>query len=190
LSRLDVEAILREDGALLQGHFELRSGLHSDRYLQCAKVLQHPEHAAEVAGALARALPAGEVDLVVGPATGGIIVAHELARALGVRSVFAERREDEFTLRRGFEVRRGERAVVAEDVVTTGGAVGQVVDLVRAEGGEVAAVAAIVNRSGKNPFDAPFAWLYDFEAETWPPDECPLCARGERIDKPGSGGGS
>lgn len=184
-----IEDILVEDEALLDGHFKLRSGLHSSQYLQCALVFQHPAHAETIARRQREKLSGerGEkIDAVIGPATGGIIAAFELARALGCRALFAERVDDAFKLRRGFSIRRGERLVVAEDVITTGGAVKEVIDLVRSLGGEVVAVAAVVNRSGTNPFDVPFHYLGELDMPAWEPAECPLCRRGQPVDKPGS----
>lgn len=181
-----IEKILVEDSALLEGHFELRSGMHSSRYLQCARVLEHPAHAEVIARLLSARIGDSRVDVVVGPATGGIIVAHELARALGCRSIFAERVGDTFRLRRGFALAAGERVVVAEDVITTGGAVKEVIDLVRASGAGVLAVASVADRSGGNPFDVPFHYLYRFEAPAWDPSECPLCREGRPVEKPGS----
>ncbi|MCD6405524.1 MAG: orotate phosphoribosyltransferase [Planctomycetes bacterium] len=181
-----IEEILVEDSALLEGHFKLRSGMHSSRYLQCARVLEHPAHAEMIARRLAAGLGDVRVDVVVGPATGGIIVAHELARALGCRSIFAERVEDVFCLRRGFALAAPERVAVAEDVITTGGAVKEVIALVRASGADVVAVASVADRSGGNPFDVPFHYLYRFEAPAWDPSECPLCREGRPVEKPGS----
>lgn len=186
MKRNAVEKIMIEDQALLEGHFILRSGVHSTRYLQCAKVLQHPRHAEKMARALAKEMKGVEVGVVIGPATGGIIVAQEIARALGARSIFAERVEDVFHLRRGFEIFPGEAVVVAEDVITTGGAAREVLQLAERMGGRVVAVAALVNRSGKNPFPVPFHFLYDFQAPTWAPGDCPMCRQGIPVEKPGS----
>ncbi len=183
-----IERLLVEDGALLEGHFRLRSGKHSSRYLQCAMVFQHPEHAGIIAKGQAERLGRVRVDAVVGPATGGIIAAYELARVLGCRALFAERENEVFTLRRGFTVKRGEKVVVAEDVITTGGAVKEVIDVLRALGAEVLAVVAVVNRSGGNPFDVPFHYLLEWEAPTWEASECPLCRQGIPTVKPGSSG--
>jgi len=180
------EQILKEDGALLEGHFELRSGMHSSRYLQCAKVFQHPAHSEAIARRLSALIGRTRVEAVVGPATGGIIAAYELARVMGARALFAERVEGVFALRRGFCIDPGERIVVAEDVITTGGAVSEVVELVRGLGGDVIAVAAVVNRSGGNPFDVPFHYLYEFDAPAWTGEKCPLCREGVPLDKPGS----
>ena len=181
-----IEEILIEDDALLEGHFKLRSGMHSSRYLQCAKVFQYPHHAELIVRKQSALLGRTHVDVVIGPATGGIIAAYELARAVGARALFAERAEDVFQLRRGFEIYPGEKVVVAEDVITTGGAVKEVVDLVRRQGGEVIAVVAVVNRSGGNPFDVAFYYLYEWDAPTWKPEECPLCRSGVPLEKPGS----
>lgn len=186
MAGLDVRKILAEDGALLDGHFILRSGMHSPNYLQCAKVLQHPDHADALVRRLAAKMKGTAVDAVVGPAIGGIIVAYELARALKCRGIFAERVDDAFTLRRGFEIAPGEKVVVAEDVITTGGAAQEVVALVRSCGGVPVAVAALVNRSGRDPFDTPFYFLYEFEAPTYDAAGCPLCKKGIPLEKPGS----
>lgn len=183
-----IEGLLVEDGALLEGHFRLRSGKHSSRYLQCAMVFQHPEHAEIIAKGQAERLGRVRVDAVVGPATGGIIAAYELARVIGCRALFAERENEVFTLRRGFAVKPGEKVVVAEDVITTGGAVKEVIDVLRALGAEVLAVVAVVNRSGGNPFDVPFHYLLEWEAPTWEASECPLCRQGILAVKPGSSG--
>lgn len=183
---LTIEQILAEDSALLDGHFKLRSGMHSSNYLQCAMILQHPPHAEFVARRLSDRLSGEKVRVVVGPATGGIIVAHELARALSARSLFAERVDDAFGLRRGFHVAPGEKVVVAEDVITTGGGAKEVVALLRSMGADVVAVTSIVNRSGSNPFDCPFHFLYEIDIPAWDPSECPLCRKGVPLDKPGS----
>jgi orotate phosphoribosyltransferase len=181
-----VEAILLEDKALLEGHFLLRSGMHSPRYLQCAKVLQYPKHAEKLAKLLAKKLAGVKVDVVVGPAIGGIIVAQELARALGARSIFSEREEDVFRLRRDFEISKGEKAVIAENVITTGGAAQEVLDLVAGMGADVVAVATLVNRAKQNPFRVPYHYLYNLDAPTWSAAECPLCKEGKPLVKPGS----
>jgi orotate phosphoribosyltransferase len=160
--------------------------MHSPRYLQCAQVLQYPDDAGRIAKALAEKMKGTKVDLVVGPALGGILVAYELARALGCRNIFAERVDDVFTFRRGFEIPNGAAVVIAEDVITTGGAAQEVLDLVNKSGGKVMAVAAIVNRSGRNPFAVPFHCLLDLEAPAWDPKDCPLCRDGKPVVKPGS----
>jgi orotate phosphoribosyltransferase len=181
-----IQDLLAQDAALLEGHFKLRSGLHSSRYLQCARLYQYPEHSELISRRLASLIGDVSVDAVVGPATGGIVGAYELARVLSCRGIFAERVDSTFALRRGFEVASGEKVVVAEDVITTGGAVMQVIELLRSLGADVLAVAAVINRSGTNPFDVPFHYLVGLDVPTWKAEDCPLCLKGEPIYKPGS----
>jgi orotate phosphoribosyltransferase len=189
---LDSEEILdymRRTGALLEGHFVLTSGRHSDRYFQCALLLQHPDIADRLTDMLADRFRAMDVDTVIAPAVGGILVAQGVARALGVRAIFAERKEGRMTLRRGFTLQAGERVLVTEDVVTTGGSVREVVDLVRAAGAEVVGVGLIVDRSdGKADFGVPTVSLLQMEAPSWEPGSCPRCAEGEEAARPGSRG--
>lgn len=187
LSRQEIRAIFEKTGALLTGHFLLSSGRHSDRYFQCALVLQHPSYAELLCRELVRRLDVGRVEAVVGPALGGIIVSYEVARALGVRSLFAERENGRMTLRRGFALSPGERVLVVEDVVTTGGSVREVLEAVRQSGAEAAGVAALVDRSnGSVDFGLPFYSLLTLPAASYLPQECPLCRRGEPLVKPGS----
>jgi orotate phosphoribosyltransferase len=194
LDQARVLGSLRETGALLEGHFELSSGLHSDRYFQCARVLQHPARAEELARALARRLEElleEPCEVVVGPALGAVTWAHEVARALGVRGMFTERREGRMELRRGFELAPKERVLIVEDVVTTGGSARETAACVRAAGARPVAVGAIVDRSGRNPFEdlgLPLCALAAVEAGAWKPDACPLCAAGRPVEKPGSRG--
>jgi len=187
---LDILALFRETGAYLSGHFLLTSGLHSAAYLQCARVLQFPEHAARLGAALASALRplAPEIGLVVSPAMGGLIIGHEVARALGVRHIFTERGDDrKMLLRRGFAVEPGERAVVIEDVITTGVSTREVVNLLLAAGATVAAAASIIDRSGgAADVGVPRAALATLHVETWVPGDCPLCLQGLPAIKPGS----
>jgi len=187
------EAILdlfRKAGALLEGHFLLTSGLHSPKYLQCAQVLQDPALAGRLCSRLARGFADDRIQCVVGPAVGGILVAYELARALGARTIYAERVDGQMTLRRGFAVRPGERVLLAEDVVTTGGSLHEVRDLVTAAGGDVVAVAALVDRtSGRDPaFGRPFISLIKVDAPAYPPESCPQCQAGLPVVKPGRTG--
>ncbi|MDI6775251.1 MAG: orotate phosphoribosyltransferase [Verrucomicrobiota bacterium] len=183
--------ILNETGALLEGHFELRSRLHSDRYFQCAYLLCYPRHAETMCGALARKLEARlgkplKANGVIAPALGGILVGHELARALNVRSIFAEKEEDKLALRR-FQIGQGERYIVAEDVVTRGGRVDETARIVKDHGGEVVAVAVLVDRSGgKAKFPWPTVSLLEMDPVTYEPAQCPLCAQGIPIKHPGS----
>ena len=185
------EAILevfREAGALLEGHFLLSSGLHSPKYLQCALVLQDPARAERLCSRLARAFADERVETVVGPAMGGILVAYELARALGATAIFAEREEGRMRLRRGFRIEPGQRVLLAEDVVTTGGSLREVLALVREAGAEVVGVAALVDRtSGRDPgFGMPLTALVQLDVPTHVPEECPLCREGVPVVKPGS----
>jgi len=185
------EAILetfREAGALLEGHFLLSSGLHSPKYLQCALVLQDPARAERLCGRLARAFADERVETVVGPAMGGILVAYELARALGATAIFAEREEGRMRLRRGFRIEPGRRVLLAEAVVTTGGSLREVLALVREAGAEVVGVAALVDRtSGRDPgFGMPLTALVQLDVPTHVPEECPLCREGVPVVKPGS----
>jgi orotate phosphoribosyltransferase len=175
-------------GALLEGHFKLSSGLHSPRYLQCALYLAEPAHAEAAGRQLAARLKSCSVQVVVAPALGGVIIGHEVARALGVRSLFTERADGIMQLRRGFAIEPGERALVVEDVVTTGGSTREVMDVIGKAGGSVVGVGAIVNRSGvDNPFSPlPFTALLSVEVPTYPAEACPLCQAGSPVVKPGS----
>jgi orotate phosphoribosyltransferase len=184
----DTLDLFHETGAYLQGHFRLTSGLHSPEYLQCALVLQHPEHAEKLGAALAAKIDAGKVDLVASPAIGGLIIGHEVARALGARFIFTERdAAGRMTLRRGFSVGPGERAVVIEDVITTGGSSREVVEVLKMAGVEVVAAGSIVDRSGGQvDLGAPRVALATLQVLSYPPEECPLCKQGIPVVKPGS----
>ncbi|MGB9792516.1 MAG: orotate phosphoribosyltransferase [Thermacetogeniaceae bacterium] len=187
MNEQDILKIFHVCGALLEGHFLLTSGLHSNRYIQCAKVLQYPEKAALLGTELAAFFRDLDVDVVVGPALGGILVAHEVARALRTRAIFAERENGVMTLRRGFVVERGERALVVEDVVTTGGSTREVIKLVEDSGAEVVGVGALVDRhTGALDFGVPFHALLRLEIATYHPENCPLCGEGIPLVKPGS----
>lgn len=174
---------LERVGSLLTGHFVLSSGLHSDRYVQCAKVFEHPPVAAELCAALAERLRGARPDVVLGPAYGGIILAYELARALGVRAVFVERVDGAFKLRRGFALEAGERVLVAEDVVTTGGSAAEAAALATQHGAVVVGTTALIDRSrGVDGLTA----LLKLDAPTVPAGDCPLCADGIPATAPGS----
>ncbi|MBK9316307.1 MAG: orotate phosphoribosyltransferase [Acidobacteria bacterium] len=183
--------IFEENGALLTGHFLLSSGLHSPRYLQCALVLQHPDTAGSLCTELAEKIRAnpriGQIDLVIAPALGGVIVAHEVARALGVRALFTERQNTEMLLRRGFRLEPGERALVVEDVVTTGGSTREVMDVVRKLGAIPVGAGSLIDRSGGAvDLGIPRHALAVLEVPTWQPSDCPLCREGTQAIKPGS----
>lgn len=179
-------------GAYLKGHFKLSSGLHSAEYLQCALVLQHPRHAETCGQALAeslRALPgAAPIQCVVSPAMGGLMIGHEVARALGVRHIFTERDPDRrMTLRRGFSLSPGERCVVIEDVITTGLSSLEVVELIQSTGAQVVAAGSLIDRSGgRADLHVPRVALATLEVQAYDPTTCPLCAQGLPVVKPGS----
>jgi orotate phosphoribosyltransferase len=180
-------ALYEGTGALLRGHFRLTSGLHSDVYLQSALVLQHPAHAEALGRALAEPFRGAGARTVLAPAIGGILVAHEVARALGVRALFTERESGIMTLRRGFMLERGEPCLVVEDVITTGGSTREVVECVEKLGGRVVGVGSLIDRSGgAAAFPVPRVALATVAAATFPPDACPLCASGSMAIKPGS----
>jgi orotate phosphoribosyltransferase len=174
--------------ALLEGHFRLSSGLHSPRYLLCALYLADPSRAEAAGRQLAARLKSSAAQLVVSPALGGVIIGHEVARALDVPFFFAERAEGAMTLRRGFAIEPETRVLVVEDVITTGGSTREVMDVVTAQRGLVVGVGAIVNRSGQaSPFEPmPFSALLTIDVANWPPESCPLCAQGLPVVKPGS----
>ena len=188
LSPDQVKAILIKSNALLDGHFLLTSGRHSGRYVQCAQVLQYPEHCGRLGDAIADGFRNQMVDRVVGPALGGILIAYEVARSLGTRCLFAERdQHGKMALRRGFQIRPGAKVLVVEDVITTGGSVREVMDLVKASGAEVVGVGVLVDRSGGTvDFGVPLRTLMRLSIETYDPADCPLCAAGTPAVKPGS----
>ena len=177
--------LLKNSEALLEGHFLLSSGRHSNRYCQCAKLLQYPDRAAKVLAVVAEKLKDIPVDIVVGPAMGGIIVAYELGRQLGVPAIFTEREEGKMTLRRGFEVHTGQRVLITEDVVTTGKSSLETIEALKQFGVEIVGIACIANRStgdiGYPIFDA-----IKLDIESWEPENCPLCKQGIPAVKPGS----
>ncbi len=185
-----LEQQLRQEDALLRGHFRLSSGLHSDTYVQCARYLRRPELAAPAAAALAAQIRAAGLrpDVVVGPAMGGVVIGYELARQLGVPGIFTERDADgQMTLRRGFAIAPGEKVVIAEDVVTTGKSTLEVAKVLRDMGAEVLAVASLIDRTGgKGGLNFPHFALLSVVAATFAPESCPLCAAGVPVVKPGS----
>jgi orotate phosphoribosyltransferase len=192
-SQQELLALFRERGALLEGHFVLSSGLHSPRYLQCARVLMDPELASRLGAALALALRpllgAAAPTAVVAPALGGVLVSHEVARAFGCRGLFTEREGGVMTLRRGFTLRDGEPTLVVEDVVTTGRSTREVLEAVRVHGGHVLAVGSLVDRSGgRAELGVPHRSLLALEAPAFSAEACPQCALGSPPQKPGSRG--
>jgi orotate phosphoribosyltransferase len=187
MTRDELLDLFRRSGALLEGHFRLSSGLHSSGYLQCALVLQHPQHAEALGKAVAARTRDLRPTVVLSPALGGVVIGHEVGRALGVRAIFAERQDGELTLRRGFMLSETDRVLAIEDVLTTGGSTRETMQVATAAGGRVVGAAAIVDRSGgRASFDVPFNALLDIDLPTYEPDRCPLCAQGMPVTKPGS----
>jgi orotate phosphoribosyltransferase len=187
---MDRDALLdlfRRCSALLEGHFRLSSGLHSPGYLQCALVLQHPQHAGTLGAAIAEHVRDLRPTTVLSPALGGLIIGHEVARALGARAIFAEREDGTLRLRRGFSISDAERVLVVEDVVTTGGSTRETIQVARAAGAQVVAAGAVVDRSGgKASLDVPLFAMLNIDLPTYDPAACPLCVQGIPISKPGS----
>ncbi len=181
-----ISLLLKTEG-LLRGHFLLSSGLHSPQYLQCALVLQHPKRATYLGKELSKKFSEEKVDVVIGPALGGIIIAYEVARALGIKALFAERAEEKMQLRRGFKINQGERVLVVEDVITTGSSVQEVIELVKELGGIVVGVGVLIDRShGRVNLGVPLKTLASLNIETYPKESCPLCRQGLPLVKPGS----
>ena len=179
MTRDELLDLFRKSGALLDGHFRLTSGLHSSGYMQCALVLEHPRHAEALGRGIADRVRELRPTIVLSPALGGIVIGHEVARALGVRAIFAERQD--------FIVAENDRVLVVEDVLTTGGSTKETMQVARAAGGQVVGAAAIVDRA-PTPlrFDVPFSALLQMQLPTYEPDQCPLCAQGLPVVKPGS----
>ena len=187
MTEKDTLALYEKTGALLRGHFRLTSGLHSDIYLQSALVLQHPEHAEALGRALAASFRDAGARTVLAPAIGGILVAHEVARGLGVRALFTEREQNMMTLRRGFTLERGEPCLVVEDVITTGGSTREVIKVVEDARGVLVGVGALIDRSGgAATFPVKKAALATLAVPTDKPEDCPLCKTGVPAVKPGS----
>jgi len=201
---MDITKIYKDSNALLEGHFLLSSGKHSKFYLQSAKVLEEPKRAELLASELASIIKESniKIDTILAPALGGLIAGYELARALGVRSIFAERVNGKMSIRRGFEISKGERVLVCEDIITTGGSALEAASVAKELGADIVAFAALANRGfcqrvGGNserkeecklPKDTPFFALEDFEFEIYEPNECPMCKEGSTAIKPGSRG--
>ncbi len=182
----EVLEALKQAKAILSGHFQLTSGRHSDTYVQCARVLEDPMLTTRLAGAMVERLGERRIDLVAAPAVGGIIIGFAVAQALGVKFIFTERQGGAMVLRRGFEIPLGANVLVVEDVVTTGGSVAEVIDLVRSAGGKPVAVTSLIDRGGPKAFDLELIPLLGLEVESWEPQSCGLCASGVPIYSPGS----
>ena len=187
MTRDELLDLYRRSGALLEGHFRLTSGLHSPGYLQCALVLQHPQHAEMLGRAIADRTRELRATVILSPALGGVVIGHEVGRALGVRAIFAERQDGTLTLRRGFMISESDRVLVVEDVLTTGGSTRETMQVVRAAGAQVVGAASIVDRGGRTvDLGVPFVSLLEVDLPTYEPDRCPLCAQGLPVIKPGS----
>jgi len=183
----EILSLFKETGALLSGHFRLSSGLHSGNYFQCALLLQNPDIAEKMCKQLSGYFKDDKPTCVVAPALGGVIVSYETARALGVKSLFTERMEGKVVLRRGFELGKGDRVLVVEDVITTGLSTGEVLEAVKSLGAKIVGVGCIVNRSGKElDFGVKLKNLVKLDFPTYKSEECPLCKKGIEIKKPGS----
>ncbi len=187
LSHDDILSMFRDSEALLQGHFLLTSGKHSPNYFQCAKVLQYPKYLTSLCRELSEQFKTSNIETVISPAIGGVIVGTEVGRQLNVKTIFAERKDGQMQLRRGFSLKKGERVLVVEDVITTGGSVKEVIEIVKAEGAEVCGVASIVDRSnGAVKLSENQCCLLPMEVTMYEPESCPLCRQNIPLVKPGS----
>lgn len=186
-----VDKLFTKLGAIQNGHFILTSGKHSDTYVQCARILERPDVTAELIKQLCRPYQKSRIDVVAGPAVGGIIISYEIARFLKAKAVYMERVDDKLILRRGFEIKPGEQVIVAEDVITTGGSVKEVVDVITGQGGKVMGIIALVDRRPEKTdelFDIRFDSIIKVTPPIYEPADCPLCHKGTPAVKPGSRG--
>ena len=190
MTQEEVRALLVKTGAIMDGHFLLTSGLHSPHYVEKFNVLQHPAYTAQLCAAMAEKFKDAQIETVVGPVTGGVLLAHETGKSLGTRAIFTERVDGKMTFRRGFSLHKGERVLIVEDIVTTGGSIKEVIEVVKAAGAVPVAVSMLVDRSGgKADFgDVPAAALLTMDVETYAPESCPLCAKGIPMTKRGRTG--
>ena len=186
MTQKEILSLFEKSKALLTGHFQLTSGLHSPNYFQCAKVLQYPEYAAALCGEIVEHFRATQIDVVIAPALGGIVVGQEVGRRRNVRTMFTERKDGIMQLRRGFEITKGEHVLVCEDVVTTGGSVREVIDIINTLGGTVAGVGVIVDRSNGTVELPDFYATMTMNVVTYKPEACPLCRKNIPLEKPGS----
>ena len=190
MTQEEVKELLIKTNAIMNGHFVLTSGLHSPHYVEKFNVLQHPKYTEQLCKAMAEKFKDSQIETVVGPMTGGILLAHETGKALGTRAIFTERVNGKMTFRRGFALHKGERCLIVEDIVTTGGSIREVIDVVKAAGGIPVAVSMLVDRSGgKVTFeDVPSTALLNMDVETYESATCPLCQKGMPLTKRGSTG--
>lgn len=187
MTNQEIVEMLKEAEVLLEGHFLLTSGRHSDKYMQCAKIFQNAKYSVPLCAELVEKYKNEDIDVVIGPAIGAIQMSYEVGKQLGVKNIFAERENGEMTLRRGFTIEKGQKVLVVEDVVTTGGSVREVIALVEACGGIVAGVGSIVDRTGgKIDFGVPYKSAFSMDITSYEADECPICKSGAPLVKPGS----
>lgn len=189
MTRDEIIAMMKEAEVLLEGHFLLTSGRHSDKYMQCAKIFQNAKYSEPLCAELVKQYKDDNVELVIGPAIGAIQMSYEVGKQLGVKNIFAERENGVMTLRRGFTIEKGQRVLIVEDVVTTGGSVREVMALVKECGGEIVGVGSIVDRTGgKIDFGVPYRSAFSMDITSYEPEECPICKTGLPLVKPGSRG--
>ena len=190
MTEQEVKDLLIKTNAIMEGHFLLTSGLHSPHYVEKFNVLQHPEYTEKLCQAMAEKFKDQNIQTVIGPVTGGILLAHETGKALGTRAIFTERENGRMTFRRGFGLQPGERVLIVEDIVTTGGSIKEVIDVVKAHGGIPVAVSMLVDRSGgRLNFDGvPYEALVHLDVKAYKPEECPLCQDGVPMTKRGRTG--
>lgn len=189
MTKVEIEEMLKEAKVLLEGHFLLTSGRHSDKYMQCARIFQHAKYSVPLCKELADKFKDDNIDVVIGPAIGAIQMAYEVGKQLDVKNIFAERENGKMTLRRGFTIEEGQNVLVVEDVVTTGGSVREVIELVKENGGIVKGVGSIVDRTGgKIDFGVPYRSAFSMDITSYEADECPICKSGAPLVKPGSRG--
>ncbi|MBT1248515.1 MULTISPECIES: orotate phosphoribosyltransferase [unclassified Thermosipho (in: thermotogales)] len=183
---MKIEEILEKTGALLNGHFILSSGNHSEKYIQCARIFEYPKYGELVGKMLAEKLEKYNPDLIIGPTMGGIHIAYIVAKYLNKRNIFAERENKKMTLRRGFKINEGEKVAIVEDVITTGKSVKEVIEIVKENNGKVCCIGSIINRSDNNPFEVPYEYLLKINIPIYKKEECPLCKEQIPAEKPGS----
>lgn len=187
MTREEIIEMLKEAQVLLEGHFLLTSGRHSDKYMQCAKIFQDAKYSVPLCAELVAQFKDENVELVIGPAIGAIQMSYEVGKQLGVKNIFAERENGKMTLRRGFTIEKGQRVLIVEDVVTTGGSVKEVMDLVTASGGTIVGIGSIVDRTGgKIDFGVPYKSAFSMDITSYEAEECPICQTGMPLVKPGS----
>lgn len=187
MTREEIIAMLKEADVLLEGHFLLTSGRHSDKYMQCAKIFQNAKYSVPLCAELVEQYKDDQIELVIGPAIGAIQMSYEVGKQLGVKNIFAERENGAMTLRRGFTIEKGQRVLIVEDVVTTGGSVREVMDLVKECGGEIVGIGSIVDRTGgKIDFGVPYRSAFSMDITSYEAEDCPICKTGAPLVKPGS----